>query len=197
MKIIDNAFSSDVFKQLQDEILSFNFPWHYGRRVSPDDGSDDNPYMIGWVHTISDLGLETKYTQELFDAIQAELFRVLERENEPIAEIGRIRVICNTKADQPYATQPHVDFDNIHQTALLYINDCDGDTIIYNEKYKPMFGMGSYNHFSRIKDQLTVKTVISPKANRLVLFDGLHYHSGTIPVVAGRRVIMNINYKQK
>ena len=197
MKIIDNAFSPEIFKQIQDEILGFSFPWHYGRRVSPDDGSEDNPYMIGWVHTIADLGVETKYTQELFDVIQSELVKVLTKENESILEIGRVRLICNTKGDQAYTTRPHIDFDHIHQTALLYINDSDGNTVIYNERYKPMFGTGSQKDYSNIKNRLTVKAEIEPKANRLVLFDGLHYHSGTIPVTSSRRIIMNINYKQR
>jgi len=192
-EIIDNALPTDVFKKLQDEILGFDFPWHYGRRVSPDDGSDANPYMIGWVHTVSDLGLEAKYSQELYEDISKALFSTL----DDIGEIGRIRLICNTKSEEPLITRPHVDFDHAHQTALFYLNNSDGPTILYNEKYNPVLGIGSNEKYNRIKNQLTVGATIEPRENRLVVFNGLNYHGGTLPVTTARRVVMNINYKRK
>jgi len=197
MKIIDNAFPESIFKKIQEEILGFGFDWHYGRRVNEDDGSDKNSFLIGWVHTVSDLGMEQKFTPELHSLIVEVLSKVLSDNNEPCVEIGRIRIICNTTADKSYITQPHVDFDNTHQTVLLYLNDSDGNTIIYNEKFKPGLGIGSTQLCKSIKDRLTVKAEIAPKANRLVIFDGLHYHSGTTPIESDRRVVMNINYKQK
>jgi hypothetical protein len=36
---------------------------------------------------------------------------------------------------------------------------------------------------------------VAPVANRLVLFDGLQFHSGTTPVKTPRRVVVNINYE--
>jgi hypothetical protein len=192
-KIIDNALPAGVFKKLQDEILGFGFPWHYGRRVSPDDSSDTNPYMIGWVHTVSDLGLEAKYSQELYEEISKALFSTL----DDIIEIGRIRLICNTKSEEPSITHPHVDFDHAHQTALLYLNDSDGPTILYNEKYNPALGIGSREKYKSIKDRLTVGATIEPQENRLIVFNGLNYHSGTVPVTTARRVVMNVNYKRK
>lgn len=192
-QVIDNAFPADVFKKLQDEILAFSFPWHYGRRVSPDDGADKNPYMVGWVHTVADLGLETKYSQELYDEISNAVFATI----DGIGEIGRIRLICNTTSEQAFVTHPHVDFDYAHQTALLYVNDSDGPTVLYNEKYNPALGIGSQEKYKSIKDRLTVGATIEPKENRLIVFNGLHYHSGTLPVTSARRVVMNINYKLK
>jgi hypothetical protein len=192
-EIIDNALPSDVFKKLQDEILAFSFPWHYGRRVSPEDGSDTNPYMIGWVHTVFDLGLEPKYSQELYDTVSNALFATIDN----IGEIGRIRLICNTKSEEALVTQPHVDFDYSHQTVLLYINDSDGPTMLYNEKYHPALGIGSVEKYKNIKHRLTVGATIEPKENRLVVFNGLHYHSGTLPVASARRVVMNVNYRLK
>jgi hypothetical protein len=44
---------------------------------------------------------------------------------------------------------------------------------------------------------MSVMEAVDPVANRMVLFNGLHYHSGTTPKDSARRVVMNINYKKK
>jgi len=47
-----------------------------------------------------------------------------------------------------------------------------------------------------IKEGFTVKQTVTPKANRLVMFDGMQYHTAGVPVNTERRVILNINIKE-
>jgi hypothetical protein len=103
----------------------------------------------------------------------------------------------NTITPESFVDKAHVDMNFNHQTALIYINDADGPTRIYNEKFEDMFNQdkSSYEkHYDLIKDKLTVAETIEPVANRMVIFDGLHYHSGTTPSKTDRRIIININY---
>jgi len=81
---------------------------------------------------------------------------------------------------------PHVDTDMEHLVLLYYVNDSDGDTIIFNEKFDG----------SSIPD-LTVKQMVSPKMGRAVLFDGLYYHSSSGPKISDNRVVININFLGK
>lgn len=76
---------------------------------------------------------------------------------------------------------PHVDNIKPHLALIYYVNDSDGDTIIYHQKYKENFR------------RLTVKKKIQPKAGKFVLFDGLHFHSATAPSKASHRCVVNIN----
>lgn len=90
--------------------------------------------------------------------------------------------------DQPLNAigAPHVDWGNLEEnyfTGLYYINDCDGDTIIYNETYK-----------DDIPDKLTVNQIIKPAKGTLVLFNTYHIHSGCLPS-SGRRMVINFNFK--
>ena len=65
-----------------------------------------------------------------------------------------------------------------HLTLLYYINDTDGDTILYNEK------------FDEGKEViLTEMARVSPKAGRAVLFNGNLYHSPSVPTTGYRAVI--------
>jgi hypothetical protein len=69
---------------------------------------------------------------------------------------------------------PHLDYSNEdHNVLLYYINDSDGDT-----------------HF--FKNEKIIKS-ISPKANRLVVFDGNILHTGSHPIKSDYRLILNIN----
>ena len=76
--------------------------------------------------------------------------------------------------------EPHVDFDHPHYACILYVNDSDGDTVIYNE--------------TTMGQPFTEKCRISPKKNRLVFFNGSYYHTGHSPSEYQNRILVNSNY---
>lgn len=81
---------------------------------------------------------------------------------------------------------PHIDHYNEHYVIVYYVNDTDGDTVLFNEKWKP-------EDDGKIID-LTVKERVTPKRGRIVLFDGLHYHTSQNPINYGERYILNMNF---
>jgi hypothetical protein len=182
MRIVDDALPDREFQQLQSQILHEDFGWYYARRTY--DGEElPNPYLYGWVHAVVP---PRSYQSPLLETFP-EMFRVMmNRLGEPNTKMLRTRVIMNTTAPSPWLNGPHTDYRVPHQTALLYMNDADGDTVIYREQW-------SRDH-SRDPSELTVWETITPKANRLVIFDGLHLHTGTLPTKINRRVVINVNY---
>lgn len=72
-------------------------------------------------------------------------------------------------------------------TGIYYIHDVDGDTLLYNEVWDE-------DDFEEIgPESLTLQARISPKKNRLVLFNGHTYHSASVPS-SGVRYVININW---
>lgn len=69
----------------------------------------------------------------------------------------------------------HVDDCQQHWVAIYYINDVDGDTILYKD------------------DEKTELCRISPKKGRIVLFDGTIPHTGSYPTLDSRAII-NFNF---
>jgi hypothetical protein len=108
-----------------------------------------------------------------------------------------MRAILNTTADSPYLSGGHTDYERPHQTALIYIDDSDGDTVVYKDRYNPIIKVHSDDHWNRIKLSATEEMRVSPKKNRVLLFNGLHYHTGTMPIKSPRRIVININYTVK
>ena len=75
---------------------------------------------------------------------------------------------------------PHVDFNVDHYTACYYVNECDGETIVFHEteeseKYRPM-------HKSM------------PQQGKVLVFNGRHYHASTCPKVFTKRIVMTMNF---
>jgi hypothetical protein len=78
---------------------------------------------------------------------------------------------------------PHTDFPNVPEniTALYYINDSDGDTVIFNE-------------LQGYQGPLTERMRINPKQGRLVIFNGNQIHAGNNPTTNDPRFVANINF---
>ena len=52
---------------------------------------------------------------------------------------------------------------------------------------------GSYDYKIRNEQKETI-TTFTPEENKLVLFDGLLYHSSSSPTTTDRRIVVNFNY---
>ena len=101
-----------------------------------------------------------------------------------IKEILRIKANILSKTEkQNHIHPPHVDMTIPHMVLLYYVNDSDGDTIIFDQTY----------HSEEIPE-LTVNRTISPKSGAAILFDGLKYHSSSSPKNTKERIVLNINF---
>ena len=101
-----------------------------------------------------------------------------------VKEVLRIKANILNKTDkQNHIHPPHVDMTIPHMVLLYYVNDSDGDTIIFHQK-----------HSSDQDPVLTVNRSISPKAGSAIMFDGLTYHSSSSPQYTEERIVININF---
>ena len=73
---------------------------------------------------------------------------------------------------------PHVDSGEPHDVAIYYINDTNGDTIIYG-------------------DNGEILQKVAPKKGRFLVFDGKYFHSATTPNDDSQRCIINFNLKKQ
>ena len=71
-------------------------------------------------------------------------------------------------------------------TAIYYLNDSDGDTIIFNEKTMDPFLNG---------EELSIKKRINNKKGRFVMFNQDYLHAGMLPINSDYRVVINFNFK--
>jgi hypothetical protein len=89
----------------------------------------------------------------------------------------------------PNLQQPHIDGmvekDGVYngvgkKTLLYYVDDSDGDTVLYNEYFtKESVGL------------VTVQQTVKPKKGRAIIFDSNQIHSGTNPKINDTRMVIN------
>jgi hypothetical protein len=76
---------------------------------------------------------------------------------------------------------PHQDDATDKSISMVYyLDDCDGDTFLFNEFYS-----------NPPPKTLTVHQRISPKRNRAVLFESNRYHASSNPINSRNRFIIN------
>ncbi len=133
----------------------------------------------GWVYWSKDLNFQNIILEPLKRAIGDKF------------EIQRIKINYNAQEIIEHKGScyvPHVDVeDGGGVTAVYYINDSDGDTVIFNE---------SGNNPIRNDEEISVKQVIKNKRGRLVLFDQNLLHAGCPPISSNKRLVINFNFKK-
>lgn len=125
-----------------------------------------------------------------YEKQQATITPMLFKLNEMIGsfDLLRCRLAMNLSDGVGGVHQQHVDQPTPHTVLLYYINDSDGDTILYKERADPMtYLAGSYPEY------FTIDVRVTPKKGRAVIFDGLQFHSVSSPKDHLKRQIININ----
>lgn len=124
---------------------------------------------------------DTGPLNDLFDTTFPILLQVVDKQGKQLKDLLRIRIGLITRTPEPIVHPPHKDFHTPHRTGLYYLNQSDGDTIVYNEKEK--------------SDAYTIKEKISPVANSWHDFDGTLYHSSATPTQTEKRIVITFNYE--
>ena len=111
-------------------------------------------------------------------------------------EFIRLRLALQLKdgSDRLY-NNPHVDMHENHYTALYYINDSDGDTYLFDQYDAIIPGQPLEARQQKILTQkYTVNQKVTPKKNRLLIFDGHQLHASSHPKQNPYRIVLNINF---
>ena len=174
VKIVDDCLPDVLLKRLQEKVMRGRIPWMYGPTGSINDTSSSFAYPID--------PLKRDHVQELGEVA---LDFILDKAELSMKHLYRIRYALITNSAQQHISEPHTDHpERPHTVVLFYVNDSDGDTVIYNEK----------NNWSGIEPKhFTIAQTVKPKANRAIIFDGAIYHSSTTPVSTSARFAINYN----
>ena len=100
-----------------------------------------------------------------------------------IQHVGRVKfniLLQQENAGYHYNLPHQDDVTDKSISMVYYLDDCDGDTFLFNEFYS-----------NPPPSKLTVHQRISPKRNRAVLFESNRYHASSNPINSRNRFIIN------
>jgi hypothetical protein len=121
------------------------------------------------------------------------LFSFCDKAGVPYKSLLRIRIGLFTRnpGGGPHHN-PHVDFYLPHYNALYFVNDCDGDTFIFNETYEDVSLERSIEYTRDRK--FTIAHRISPKKGRMIGFEGKQYHASMHPTQSSHRIAIAFSF---
>ena len=173
VQVVDNFLPQQLADYIESLLLDSQFPWYYTKDI-----------------THGNLDIEVKnpaFTHNLYkEDIDQAVFKtpvlnlpflgVLKMPPSIISRATALLQIPQVGIEGALHNNIHVDSYNPHTVLLYYVCDSDGDTVL----------------FSTDKDDTTITKQVSPKKNRVLIFDGGIYHASGKPK-SSHRCVINFN----
>jgi len=184
--IIDNLFSKKYMDAIEDSCVKTS--WSYNNNISYGENTNKS-IQDGFAITFN---TESHY----YSLFQYLIFKSCEKINFEVSEISRIRKRLTYPNKERYNIPycPHVDYSHNHLVLLYYVNECDGDTFIFDEILD--VPKDERNDEIIAFDKWTIKERIEPRKGRIVIFDGSSYHSSSLSST-NNRIVLNIDITGK
>jgi hypothetical protein len=189
MNTYPNALPSQLFSRLVSTISHSEFPWYFNSTAY----EDVTEPLLGYSY--SHLAWKDGQSNSPIGPMIETIFLMLaDTMQQDVDQLIRVRIGSIGVTSTPHRHTPHVDLEYPHQTALLYLNDSDGSTELYDQFYDNTSQISNQDYFQSIKNNISLAQSIVPEANKIVCFDGLRYHSSETPINVPRRLVINFNY---
>lgn len=124
-KVIDNLLDKDVFKKIQETVLSENTPWFFQESV--EFPKNHKEYRKDMNFYFSHLIFNQKINSSLFELILP-ILKFLKYK-----ALIRVKLNFYPKTDKLVIHRPHKDYEYKHKGAIFYFNTNNGKTIL-NDK---------------------------------------------------------------
>lgn len=189
--------SDELEKNLTSKVFSWSLMSHcQSIEHKPNADWEHNPPLLRHVlyDSVNDhKSISAPILKNILERIEKEF----QNKNLRFIKIAANAMIPNTKHDG-YHSPPHIDVSEIPEetylntkiyTGIYYVNDCDGETIIYDQTYKDNTKRHSFD------PNLTynVQCKIAPKKGTFAYWDNRIFHSAPASASIIRYVI-NFNF---
>jgi len=186
---IDNLLNSATANSIEDFMLSTDFNWIYIKSVSGDCINDEalandpkikdsDGFMHVFAHSKQIVSPHAGIIHSLIGAMEQHTGKTVKA-----VERARSVLLYKNPTFGDFYQRPHTDYTYPHMTMIYYVSDSDGDTIFFNEKHTVTID----------NSKKTISQRITPKKNKCIIFDGLQYHTGSVPKNS-HRMFVNINF---
>lgn len=189
IKYFDNLLPQGYADQIEADLMSREFPWHYINDVTNESYGNN----AGFVHVIYEHeGIASSW----YPFIKPLVYSIAEANGKPLKHLYRIRVGCLLPSNRIGSNSPHLDLLWPHYTACYYVNNSDGNTVLFDqtkENVGPVLNDITLRNYTD-ETQFTIAGESVPHKNSVCLFDGFRFHASTNPKQTDRRLVITVNY---
>ena len=164
-------FTTKRIEEIESTMRSENFSWFFQpKTVVGDDAPEHDCWWLS--HKFINEGEDSSEFASLARSIISDFS---EKTGIEFSKIIRAQAGLTYNDGTKNITPSHLDDDRKHVVLIYYVNNSDGDTLLYHG------------------ESGEVLTNVTPQAGKFALFDGATWHSGTLPIVNNDRMIINFN----
>jgi len=184
IKVFDDIISFEKQEEIKNLLYGDSFPWYFIKDVSNIRNKHQQRPAVTHLY-VNEKQVNSDFYREI-KVISDMVCEKLKIEVEPIKVRSFMQFPLNKNfIGKQSLDTPHLDLPEKHIVFLYYVNDCDGETVIYDYKSKNAFELPYFEDVKIVKK-------IKPKQGRVVVFDGTTWHSSTQPT-KGMRTIINFD----
>lgn len=188
MQITDNALPLVEYKTILNYFTSEAPNWKFVTNVTHGSVGEHGRDKWGFACSIYDCGdaVGRNPTEEIIDRLAMKVIEPIIMDKTKLLRV-RAGMILNVGPDAPH--NPHIDQPGIeHLTQIYYLTASDAPTNVFEE-------YGLDEKYSTYKpEDFTIKAQSKPEPNRMLVFDGFHWHSSSRVHGPEVRITLNINY---
>jgi len=186
----------DYQRHIETVMTGFEFPWVFNKNmVSGDDTFLDNvDNHAGFNHFFFE---HQKTQSNFFQLFYPLVLSINSKVDIPFNMLIRMRANMTLASPESKLDwhMPHIDSFMPHYNAIYYVNDSDGDTVIFNETNED-FDPGQEDIKTIKQNIFTVKHRVIPEKGKLVVFNGKYYHSSSPVRNHKYRCVINMNLRK-
>ena len=189
---IANAIPKAYQEQVEQELGSNRMLWTFSDEIARSASGFKEAYP-GFGHMAYLADEHEPVISPMSSLLLPILFVFCDKASIEYNALLRIRVGLFTKTiTEAKHHNPHVDYGEPHRTAVYYVNDCDGDTFLFNETFDDVSveDSGRYANANRF----TLSRSVAPQKGKMICFDGRHYHASSYPAKASKRIAITYNF---
>jgi hypothetical protein len=204
--VIEDCISKTMQDIVESEVFAKDFPWFFLENITFNGLDAKNKEKLGTHYGLTHVFLDSNrgvYSPSValfLPIIASAMESINTRYIKERLLAGRLFLqLPNGEASVP--NNAHIDLEEPHIVFLYYVNDSDGDTVIFDKTTKdvppsdlrmrhmrPGYKEYEQSMFSPMK-------TITPKKGTVVIFDGSRYHASSNPTT-NKRCVVNFNYRK-
>jgi len=193
---IENVVPKLYQDQIEAETTSDGMAWYFrlepGRTVSVLGASGVDATYSGFTNTVFHVDNVGAPQSSMTALLLPLLFTFCEKAGRPFNRLLRIRLGLYPRIMVDAIHHPHVDFYYPHYNALYYVNDADGDTVLFKETSEDV-SQAMLPAFIRER-QFTIAKRVTPKKGKMIGFEGKQYHASMHPMQATHRIAIAFSF---
>lgn len=188
---LDNVIPTPYQDQLETEISALSWFFH---KESARPGLDFAASYGGFYHMAFDAASPAPVVSAINAMLVPLLFVACDKAGLRFSNLIRVRLglFPRDALNVPFHN-PHVDFYEPHLVGLYYVNDSDGDTVVFDQTADQVTVQESVTLANA--GRFTEKARVPPKKGRMAFFDGKHYHASMHPMKTSHRIVITFNFR--